>query len=310
MRIGIVGAQNEEHCLRMQQVLQANKARVLIIDTMAFPDEAVLSLSDRRTTYQGASIDDIKTFYVRSVFYSHPPYDLEEQRKVKKLKLDGWYADYTAERERQSLLGSWLRAAALSGRRVVNPVESFDLHYLKPFQLALLRKNKIPVPATLVTNDEKQLLKFKKEVRRVVYKPVSGGAGCQLIEEEDWQKERLSLLRSAPVLFQEYIPGDNIRVYVVGNKVVSSGIIHTSQVDYRGNEERIERIALPKKVGELCIKAMRVCGMSFTGIDLKITPKGDFVFIECNPSAMFIGFQEQTGDPIDEAFARFLIKGR
>jgi glutathione synthase/RimK-type ligase-like ATP-grasp enzyme len=49
--------------------------------------------------------------------------------------------------------------------------------------------------------------------------------------------------------------------------------------------------------------------MKFTGIDLKLTPAGNFVLIECNPSPMFIGFQKRTGDPIDEAFAQFLIHG-
>jgi len=310
MRIGIVGAENEVHSLHMKKVLQARKADVLIIDTLAFPDQATLSLGDKKATYQGRQIDDIKTFYVRTVFYSHPPYDLEEQRAAGTLELDNWYTEYAAERERQSLLSSWLRTCSLQGKRVINPVDSFDLHYLKPFQLAILRKNKIPVPRTLVTNDAQDLLKFKKEVKQVVYKPVAGGAGCQLMQDQDWSKERLALLKGAPVLFQEYIPGENIRAYVIGNRVVSTGIIHTKEVDYREHEEGVEKIALPKSVQQLCVKAMEVCGMRFTGIDLKMTPKGDFVFIECNPSAMFLGFQAQIKDPIDELFAEFLLRGR
>jgi glutathione synthase/RimK-type ligase-like ATP-grasp enzyme len=309
MRIGIVGAENEAHCLRMKQVLEAHNAEVLIIDTLAFPDKATLSLSNRRVTYQGRPIDDIATFYIRSVFYSFPPYDLEETRKTENLDLDGWYEEYTAERERQSLLTSWLRFESLRGKRLINPVESFDLHYLKPYQLALLNKNGIPVPRTLVTNDVQQLLEFRDEVHTLVYKPVAGGARCQLMEKEDWDKERLALLQSAPVLFQEYIPGDNIRVYCIGEKVVSSAIIHTNEVDYREHEGSLEKIQLSNEIEQMCVRAMQVCGMRFTGLDLKRKPDGTYVVIECNPSAMFIGFEQATGDPISELFAKFLIAG-
>jgi glutathione synthase/RimK-type ligase-like ATP-grasp enzyme len=211
------------------------------------------------------------------------------------------------ERERQSLLASWLRSATLEGKRVINPIESFDLHYLKPYQLALLRKNSIPVPASLVTNDSRELKEFKEKIGELVYKPVAGGAGCKLMTEKDWTEERLQLLRNAPVLFQEYIKGENIRVYVIDDEIVSSGIVHTQEVDYRGHEEAIEKIKLPKDIENMCIKAMRICGMKFTGIDLKRKPNKESVLIECNPSPMFVGFQEATGDPIDERLADCLI---
>jgi glutathione synthase/RimK-type ligase-like ATP-grasp enzyme len=307
MRIGIVGAENEIHTVHMRRVLENRGVNVLVIDTLAFPENVTLSLLNDCAMYQGESIEDISTFYVRSVFFSHPPYDLEELRKTKRLDLDGWYADYMGERERQSLLASWLRSATLEGKRVINPIESFDLHYLKPYQLALLRKNSIPVPASLVTNDSRELKEFKEKIGELVYKPVAGGAGCKLMTEKDWTGERLQLLRNAPVLFQEYIKGENIRVYVIDDEIVSSGIVHTQEVDYRGHEEAIEKIKLPKDIENMCIKAMRICGMKFTGIDLKRKPNKESVLIECNPSPMFVGFQEATGDPIDERLADCLI---
>lgn len=310
MRVGIVGAENEAHTFHMKEVLEKRGIEVLVIDTMAFPEGATLSLIEDSVKYQGKSIEDISTFYVRSVFFSHPPYDLEDFRNIKKLDLDGWYEDYMAERERQSLLASWLRSLSLKGKRVINPVESFDLHYLKPYQLALLRRNSIPVPASLVTNDSMELKEFKEKIGELVYKPVAGGAGCKLMTEKDWTEKRLQLLRNAPVLFQEYIEGENIRVYVIGNEIISSGIIHTKEVDYRGYEEAIEKIKLPKEIEDMCIKAMGVCGMVFTGIDLKKRPDGRYVLLECNPSPMFIGFQKAVGDPIDERLADYLIEGK
>jgi radical SAM protein with 4Fe4S-binding SPASM domain len=130
-KIGIVGAENEAHTYHMKRVLESYHAQVTIIDTLNFPKNITFSLLDDNPKYQGESIDNLAAFYVRMKFYSHPPYDLEEQRAAGKLDLKSWYADYMAERERQSLLTSWLRCAALRGKRIINTVESFDMHYLK-----------------------------------------------------------------------------------------------------------------------------------------------------------------------------------
>lgn len=310
MKVAIVGAKGETHSEHMKNVLLRRGAEVILIDTIAYPGKRTLTLKDNRIIYQGIDLDAVDAFYIRSVFYSHPPYDLEHLRKYKKILPQTWYSEYAAERERQSLLSSFIRILPLKGKRVVNPADTFELHYLKPYQLEMLRKNNIAVPRTLVTNDPQALIKFKKEVSEVVYKPVAGGASCKKMEEKDWSKERLSLLRNAPVLFQEYIPGENIRVYVLNGRVIASAIIHTENVDYRGHERGLERIKLPSEVEDICIRATRICGLIFTGIDLKRKPDGKFVLIECNPSPMFIGFQIHTKDPIDQALAEYLIYGK
>ena len=307
-RIAIVGGQDEAHTMHMKQVLEAHNVEVILVDTLNFPQQVTASLVNDAFKYQRELLEDARTFYVRTVFYSHPPYDLEELRKAKQLDLDGWYAQYMGERERQSFLTSWLRTAALGGKNVINPVESFDLHYLKPFQLALLRKHAIPVPPTLVTNDPEELKIFQQQIGELVYKPVAGGAECKKLTPADWTQDKIELLRNAPVLFQQYIPGHNIRVYVIGEAVVASGIIHTQEVDYREHEQGVERVQLPEEINQMCIRAMKACGMKFTGIDLKLTPGGNYVLIECNPSPMFIGFQQATGVAIDEAFAQFLMQ--
>lgn len=308
MKIGIVGAEEEVHSNHMKNLILEKGIDVCLIDTLKYPDEATLSLFEETTFYNEICIDDMKSFYVRSVFYSHPPYDLEEAYKNKLIDWDGWYTDYVSERERQSQLASWLRSLSLKGRTIVNPIESFDLHYLKPYQLSLLRNNGIPVPKTLVTNNPNHLREFKDNVKTIVYKPVAGGAGCKLLEDADWSKERLSLLHNAPVLFQEYIEGENIRVFVLAGKVISSAIIYTKEIDYRGHEESIEKIELPRRIKKMCIKAATLCGMVFSGIDLKRKSSEEYVLLECNPSPMFLGFQSATGDLIDEALATYLIK--
>jgi len=308
MRVGVVGAENEIHTRHIAELLRNKGIEVLIIDTIKYPHSATLSLLDNQTLYNGENIDDIKSFYIRAVFYSLPPYDLEEVRRGEPIEWDGWYVRYASERERQSHLTSWLRSLPMRGIKVVNPVETFDLHYLKPYQLFLLRKNKFPIPKTLVTNNPRILKEFKQAVGEVVYKPVAGGASCKLMCEEDWRKDRLQLLRNAPVIFQEYIKGEDIRVFVLEDKVISSAIIYTDEVDFRGKEKEIKKIELPSWVKNMCVKAAKICGMVFTGIDLKRKSDTDYFILECNPSPMFLGFQFYTQDPIDEYLANYLIK--
>lgn len=306
--IGIVGAENEAHSLHMKNILQEKGVDVLIVDTLKYPESVTLSITDTDVIYNGRSLRDINVFYIRSIFYSLPPYDLEKRRKEVKVDLDNWYVEYMAERERQSHLASWLWIEARKGKHVINPIDSFDMHYLKPYQIYILRKNGIPMPKTLVTNDKGKLLEFTKKLENIVYKPVAGGAECNELSKKDLTREKLELLRNSPVLFQELIEGDNVRVYVIGGKVISSNVIRSDTLDYRGAEKEISPISLPDKIKKMCVKAVKVCKMKYSGIDLKKKPSGEYVFLECNPSPMFLGMVQTTGDPIDEYFADYLIK--
>ena len=48
-------------------------------------------------------------------------------------------------------------------------------------------------------------------------------------------------------------------------------------------------------------------GLKFTGIDWRREPQGRYVFLEANPSPMFLGFQQRTGLPLAENLASLLM---
>ncbi len=306
-KIGIVGGWGENHTMHMKALLESLGAETLVIDTLHFPEKVSFSLKDEVPKYEGQSLDGIGAFYNRTVFYSEPPYDLQDKIESGQMpSLDGWYSAYAAERERQSLLGSWMRAVGFKAK-VVNPVESFHLHYLKPHQLVLLKRAGIRVPETLVTNNPEELLAFKQECAELVYKPVAGGASCKLLSEKDLQPERLSLLCAAPVLFQKLYAGADIRVWVLDGKILCAMEIESDALDYRGNEGEMRLVELPEPVANMCVKAAELCSMVFTGIDVKLS-NGEYVLLECNPSPMFIGFQARSGFPLDRELAKYLIE--
>lgn len=305
MRIGIVGSENETHSQLMKAVLEKRGVEPVIIDTMPYPEQIPFSFSDWNVKYKGLSLDDIRSFYVRSVFISIPVMELRDRY----VAVEDWYTEYMAERERHSFLASWLRSLPLQGKLVVNPVESFDTHYLKLYQLMLEKKAGIPIPKTIVTNAPEDILKLAKEKTKFIFKPVAGGAKCTELNEKYLLPEKMETLKNAPVMFQEKIEGKNLRVYALEDKILSSVIIESDDIDYRGHEKDIRKVNLAPEVANMCLTAMRLCGMKFSGIDLKIKPSNEVILLECNPSPMFFGIQKATGDPIAEMLAEYLIEG-
>lgn len=314
-RIGIVGGVEEPHCVHMRKLLESRGAEVVVLDTNRYPTLQELTYLDASTVLgtgpDADPLEDLKSVYVRTVFYSLPFFEIDpstgQREGSAEVLFNDWHIDYTAERERQSFLSSFIRSMALRGVKIVNPIESFDLHYLKLLQLAILRRAGVPVPRTCATNDPATLERFASEVGKVVYKPITGGASCQRLTNKDLVSERLERLRNAPAIFQEEIPGLNVRVYAVGDRIVSSTIIHSDDLDYRGTETGFEEVELPPEVAAMILKAKELCGLEFTGADLRLRPDGEYVLLECNPSAMFLGMVQATGAPIDEALADHLL---
>jgi glutathione synthase/RimK-type ligase-like ATP-grasp enzyme len=200
-------------------------------------------------------------------------------------------------------------AVQATGAVLVNPPERMAQHFRKLEQLDALRAAGVPVPATLATNDPRDVVEFAGEVGAVVYKPLAGGGKCRRLTPDDLTSGRLDRLAAAPVLFQPEVPGRNIRVYVVGGTVVASYEIVSDELDYRGAETAVRHEPLADAEAAACVRAAAACGMPFTGIDLRRRPDGRFAMLECNPSPMFSGIQRRTGgEPVSDALAELLLK--
>lgn len=121
---------------------------------------------------------------------------------------------------------------------------------------------------------------------------------------EDRMKTALAI---SPITVQEYIPGTNIRTYVMGEDVFSAEIA-SEAVDFREDDGvRITAIPTPADIAELSRTIMREFGMLWTAIDWRRTPSGEYVFLEANPSPMFHHFEMQTDYPICQRLTDLLI---
>jgi hypothetical protein len=301
--VGIIGSTYERHCIYLQKELERQGAWVVILDNM--PNRPYpLTFCEGESEYDGDHLSQTKVYYLRTLFLPTPAFDTSSIQD--QMKEDGYVA-YAAERERYAAWLSWLMSSPYHGRLIVNPVETLLIHFAKPYHLERLRNAGIPVPKTLVTSNPDKVLEFSKN-RDVIYKPVAGGAMCRLLKEEDKKPERLESLWTAPVQFQEYIEGQDIRVFVLDGQVIAAFVVAGEGIDYREKTIQLEPFAVTPEIEKLCIKACRALGLIFSGIDLKLRPDGSVVCIECNPSPMFEGFDQVAPVSIVSQLATWLIE--
>ena len=289
--IAIVGSPTDQHAQAVAQGVRDRGHEPFIFDAQRFPEELPIALGESMGTIEvdGQSVGRPCAAYVRSLYQSPAGYGVEADEAMK----EDWRRTLLAFRERSTPLSAILLRWEAAGTALYNPPTS-STNITKPFQLALLHDAGLPVPATLWSNDPAAVRRFCEQ-HEAIYKPVAGGASTRRITPEDLTDERLAKLESAPVCFQELLPGDDVRVYVIDGKVHCALRIITESIDFRQNEQAIERIELPEDVAAQCILATETIGLRFTGMDIKGGRDGKYKILELNPSPMFLGFESRAG---------------
>ena len=163
------------------------------------------------------------------------------------------------------------------------------------------------IPDTVVTNDPTVAADFVDEKKgEVVFKGI-GGTRTIVAKIGNDELDRLSLLPACPVMFQEFVPGVNVRVHVVGDRLFATRIF-SDAVDYRYAPTRFEPVTLPTAVADACVSITHDLELLFSGIDL-IENDHVFWFLEANPSPGFSFYELNTGLPISEALVELLVAG-
>jgi hypothetical protein len=201
------------------------------------------------------------------------------------------------------ILSSW---ADLTPAFVVNRPEAMAANGSKPYQESWIRSLGFKVPATLITTDRASALDFWRRHEHVIYKSISGVRSIvsRLTEEH---VARFEDIATCPTQFQQYVPGADYRVHVVGEAVFACRI--TSEADdYRYARGEIDMSAcdLPADIAALSRKLAHSMSLPVAGVDLRYTPDGDWYCFEVNPSPGFTYFEDQTGLPIAQAIAHLL----
>ena len=122
--------------------------------------------------------------------------------------------------------------------------------------------------------------------------------------------ERLADVANGPTQFQQYVPGVDVRVHVIGSSTFATEAISEAD-DYRyasrqGADIELLPYVLPSEVADRCVSMVRGMGLTVGGVDLRRTPDDQWYCFEVNPSPAFSYYERNTGQPIAMAIAEEL----
>ena len=298
MTILILSPPDEDHAIHMHDALAMRGETVKLLNSADFP--TALRLSYNPVNGDGwfafPDGDHVPFAEIRSIYWRSyagietPPLPDEEQ-------------SYIASNDARGLFESLLIRLPV---RWVNGWKGYQLHQTKPAALAMVAELGVPVPETVLTNDADGVMEFIHRHPHCIFKPIQGGAHTRQLDLQHLTDEHLDNLQYAPVTLQEEIVGTDIRVFVAGERVLACEV-RTEAVDFRDDPSAdIVAINLPDEIVERSIRIARTLHLLWTGIDFRRTDDGRYVFLEANPSPMFIGFEQHTGLPLTEALAELL----
>ena len=118
-------------------------------------------------------------------------------------------------------------------------------------------------------------------------------------------------VRCCPTQFQSRVPGVDVRVHVVGAEIFATRVVSEAD-DYRyATHEGLPRpqldaTDLPEDVADRCLLLACRLELAVAGVDLRVTPDGEWCCFEVNPSPAFSYYESHTGQPIATAVAALL----
>ena len=298
MIILILGGADDDHAVHMHHHLSTLGHDVEFLDSRDFPARIQISYDPQAnlghiTLPSGRTIptESIHSVYWRC-YNAIPPIDLPDPEQA-----------HIAHNDARSLFESLLINLPC---RWVNGWEGFQLHQTKGAALTRVANDGLRVPFTLLTNDAESVRAFADAHPCCIFKPVQGGAHTRRLTAAHLSDASLANLAYAPVTLQEEVAGTNIRVFVGGQQVLACEV-SSREVDFRDDiAPHISAHELPQPLIKQSLRIAEILRLVWAGIDYRLSPEGDYYFLEANPSPMFLGFEQQTGLPLTQALAQVL----
>lgn len=318
INILIIGYPQQTQTAHQIKILQELGATVISLDPYGQQGcYASLTWQGQQITWQG---QDISPANINAVLVCAQAPDIPTEAAFRTsshqhLNWDHWFQHYGLQRDRSDTLLSLLLMYEQAGIPLFNPPSQTLLSRRKPYQLHQLQTIGCLLPASLVTNDPAQAKRFIDEHGACIIKPAAGGS-LTLSANELLAQDQLDKLTTAPAIIQQRIYGEDLRVVVIDNTVVSCAAVGvpTGTIDFRGEQTyqqgkiTYQAISLPPLVEAQCRRAAAVLGLRYTGIDIKYTPQGEYYLLECNSSPIYLDVEYKLKHPITETLCKALLK--
>lgn len=295
---------------RVARALRDRGAEPLRLDTDSFPGSLRLSTEFGSTDSQrGALCLDGKPLSVRAVWL----WRLWAARMDP--RLDPRHAEAARSESMTTLRGLLDQVGNVPW---IDPIDVNASAGNKTRQLRLAKAAGLVIPDTLITNDPDEARRFfyRHEGRVVAKLQTSlgysmrgeGGLPTRLLRRGDL--DALDGLRHSPMIFQRYIEKAwELRIAWADGRAFTGALDGKKcGTDWRYESTAVwEHHALPEAVRVRLARVMSDLGLRQGAIDLIVTPEGEYVFLEVNPSGEWGMLEAELGLPISCALADALL---
>lgn len=211
------------------------------------------------------------------------------------------------------------------GYKVFNSSKAIKYCDHKGLMHLVLSNNNIKMPKTILSpmifdyslNNEDYLIKCYETLgESVIIKESMGSFGMQvyLINNRQEFINKVTELNKNNIDFiiQENIKssfGRDIRVNIIGNKVIGA-MLRESEVDFRANISQGGKgrlIELTKAQEEIALKAHKVLGLDFSGVDLLFGENDEPLLCEVNSNLNFLSFEEIWGKSFGKKILEYIL---
>lgn len=262
-----------------------------------------------------------------------------ELKKVKNTEIIPTYNNegkaellYLREFERPSFIIFWDKDVLLArhlekmGFKVFNSSKAIEYCDHKGLMHLELSNSNIQMPRTILSpmifdyllNSEGYLVKCFNELGKdVIIKESKGSFGMQvysITNKEDFIKKVMDLnKRNIDFIMQENIKssyGKDIRVNIIGDKVIGA-MLRESNKDFRANISQGGKgklINLNKEQEELALRAHKVLGLDFSGVDLLFGEDDKPILCEVNSNLNFLSFEEIWGKSFGGEILKYILE--
>ena len=201
------------------------------------------------------------------------------------------------------------------GVRVMNAARAIERTVDKFYTSALLQSSGLPTPETVVCEGADEAMAAVDAMGDVVIKPLFGSMGHGLVRVSD-PDVAFRVLKSLDAIHAVFYVqrvvehgGRDIRVFVIGGRVLAAIERQAVQGDWRANVSRgaaAVPCVLPDEWAALACRAALAVGADYAGVDLLPAPDGVFVN-EVNGIPGWQGLQRATGVDVAGAITDHLL---
>lgn len=211
------------------------------------------------------------------------------------------------------------------GYRVFNSSTAIKNCDHKDLMHLVLSNNSISMPKTIISpmifdyllNSEDYLINCYEALgESVIIKEAMGSFGMQVYlinnREEFINKVKDLNKNKIDFIIQENIKssfGKDIRVNIIGDKVIGA-MLRTSERDFRANISQGGKgtlVELNKEQEEIALKAHKVLGLDFSGVDLLFGENNKPLLCEVNSNLNFLSFEKIYGKGFGKKILEYIL---